>query len=179
MLPDSPTFFGFCDHKPGEFYVATLFKPPAPIPLIPVSSWVISEAYVQVTQGRRKWYAPTLDSVRIPLSMKSVLLAYFRVLMIALAIVSSLMMAWKLAALMFMRQFDPVSLIIWPMLLLGAFIAYRLSIALSGPGPNKVQFLREKIEADREEELLSLADDEVEQTEQQHGPPARKPNRKN
>jgi hypothetical protein len=177
MLPDSPTFFGFCDHKPGEFYVATLFHPPAPVPLIPVSSWVISEAYVQVTHGKRRWYAPTLDSVRIPLSLKSVSLAYFRVLMVLLGIMSALAIAWKLALLIVMRRFEPTPLIVLPLLALVAFAAYRLSISLSGPGPKKVRFLRATIQQSRDDDdLVSLADDDDDEPDEspRHRHPATK-----
>jgi len=162
MPTNEPILFGVCDHKPGEFYVATLFTPQTFIPLIPRSSWVISEAFAPVVRGKEGYYAATLDSVKIPLSMKSVTLAYARCLLIALAGVSAVFVGVYIVRLALFREMQMAKSAFWAIALLGSAVGYWASIHFCGPGPRKVDHLRERIadNADDGTEHLTIAQDE-------------------
>lgn len=159
MTLNEPTLFGVCDRKPGEFYVATLFVPPFWIPLVPKSSWVISEAFAPVQHGSGGYYASTLDSVRIPLSSKSVLLAWFRLAMILLAITCAIAIVVTLVQLALYRQLALLQASLWGLLLLASAAAYWASIQFSGPGPKRIEYLRQVIADDADEHLVTLAQD--------------------
>ncbi len=71
-------FYGTVDRVPGMFYVATLFLHIFWIPLLPVGTWVCALESSEHTFGRSK---------RIRLSVRSLLMAWTRFFLIAVAVV--------------------------------------------------------------------------------------------
>ena len=75
-------FFGTVDRVPGEYHVATLFRHVQYLPLVPVGSFLVLED----ESGR-----DTDDCRPIPLSGKSVSIAYLRALLALVVLFSGLM----------------------------------------------------------------------------------------
>ena len=178
MNPNEPILFGVCDQKPGEFYVATLFTPQTFIPLIPKSSWVVHEAFAPVTHGPTGYYASTLDSIEIPLSLKSVFLAYARCFLIGLGGVSLVITAVYIVRLALFREVEMLKSSIWALLCIGSAVGYWASITLSGPGPRKVQYLRDLIADNSDDHGLKITLAQDEAREPNPAPPRSNPLRR-
>ena len=81
MIIYGTDLFGKVDQVPGKFFVATQFEHLYLFPVIPKQSFIVVESSVE---------GDSFQGVKIPMSFKSVLLAYFRGILGAIGIIMGL-----------------------------------------------------------------------------------------